>query len=296
MAVGVTTNTYYERPYLTVAEYKNAPTSIDYSNLVVGGNSAAQDAELANVISRATSYLNEYLNQDLTAQQRVETQRTRINSQGFIALHPNHSPVISLTSFQYGTDPNGLETLTDCSKSWFEDQQIIIPLSQLQTTYSSAGPLAFGSYNSPRVQLFTKYQYAAGYCNTTIASATAAATSFTVADGSGFVAGDSYRIYDGANSETITVASTYSYGSTTIPTTSALAYSHVSGVAVGNLPNAVKQACIIATTAFIKVRGDSSMTMNITTAPTPTAATGNQRYGNELSLALEMINAYRSII
>jgi hypothetical protein len=240
MAVGLNPNTQFERPYLTIAEYKNAPTSIDYNNLVVGGNSAAQDAELANVILRATSYLNEYLNQDVNAQQRVETQRTRINSQGFIALHPSYSPTISLTSFQYGTDPNGLETLTDCSKSWFEDQQIIIPLSQLQTTYSSAGPLAFGSYNSPRIQLFTKYQYAAGYANTTIVSATAAATNFTVADGSGFVVGNSYRIYDGASSETITVASTYTYGSTTIPTTSALVYSHALGVAVGNLPNAIK--------------------------------------------------------
>jgi hypothetical protein len=295
MAVGVTNNTYFERPYLTVAEYKNAPTAIDYSNLVVGGNQAAQDAELANVILRATSYLNEYLNQDLTAQQRVETQRTRINSQGFIALHPSHAPVLSLTSFQYGTDPNGLQTLTDCSKAWFEDQQIIIPLSQLQTTYSSQGPLAFGSYNSPRVQMFTKYQYAAGYCNTTIVSATAGATSFTVADGSGFVAGDSYRIYDGASSETITVASSYSYGSNTIPTTSALGFSHSSGIAVSNLPSAIKEATIIATSAFIKVRGDSSMTMNITTTATPSTATNYQKYGSDLSVALEMINAYRRI-
>ena len=165
----------------------------------------------------------------------------------------------------------------------------------MQTTYSSQGPLAFGSFTSPRVQLFTKYQYAAGYANTTIVSATAAATSFTVADASGFIVGNSYRIYDGANSETITVASTYTYGSNTIPTTSALVYSHASGVAVGNLPNAIKEATIIATTAFIKVRGDSSMTMNITTAPTINAVTGNQRYGNELSLALDMVSRYRRI-
>jgi hypothetical protein len=45
MAVGITPDTSNENPYLTVQEYKDAPTSIDYNNLVVGGNQAAQDAE-----------------------------------------------------------------------------------------------------------------------------------------------------------------------------------------------------------------------------------------------------------
>jgi len=294
MAVGVNNNSLFEQPYISVAEYKNAPTSIDINNLVIGGNAAAQDAELANVILRATSFMNEYLNQDLNAQQRIETQRVRIGGNGYIALHPNHNPIISLTSFQYGTTPNNLTALTDCSKAWFEDQQIIIPLSDMATTYSSAGPLAFGTPNGPRVQVFTRYQYAAGYANTSIVSATAGATSFTVKDYSGFTPGDSYRIYDGASSEVVTVASGYSYGSTTIPITSALAYSHTSGVNVSNLPSAIKQACIVATTAFIRLRGDSSMTMNITTQAT--ANPGNaQRYSSDLATALDMINAYRRI-
>jgi hypothetical protein len=58
MTTGVTTLTGFdENPYITVAEFKNAPTSIDYNNLVVNGNQQAQDAELARVIMRATSYL-----------------------------------------------------------------------------------------------------------------------------------------------------------------------------------------------------------------------------------------------
>ena len=44
--------------YLTVAEYKNAPTAIDYDNLVVGGNQAAQDAELLANIARASSFID----------------------------------------------------------------------------------------------------------------------------------------------------------------------------------------------------------------------------------------------
>jgi hypothetical protein len=215
-----------ENPYLTVQEYKDAPTSIDYNNLVVGGNQAAQDAELANVILRASSYMNEYLNQSLVADQYTETQRVRVNGQGMIALHPNNSPIISLSSFQYGADPNNLVALPDCSTAWFEAQQLIIPLSNLGLNYSSQGPLGFGVGYSPRQQVFTEYTYVSGFVNTTIATATAGATSLTVADGTGIIAGQPYRIYDGSKSERITVASTYTNDSTTVPLTSALAYTH----------------------------------------------------------------------
>jgi hypothetical protein len=54
--------------YINASEYKDAPTSIDYDNLVVGGNASAQDAELSRVILRASSYMNEYLNQSLLAE------------------------------------------------------------------------------------------------------------------------------------------------------------------------------------------------------------------------------------
>jgi len=294
MATGVTSITgFSDSPYLTIAEYKNAPTSIDFDNLVVGGNSGAQDAELARVILRATSFLSDFLGQDLTAQSRTETQRTRFNNQGYIALHPNHNPIISLSSFQYGTTPTNLTTLTDPSVCWFEDQQVIIPVSDSALTYSSQGPLSFGGAVA-RTPVFTKYTYVAGYANTTIATATATQTTLTVASGAGFLAGESYRIYDGASSETITVASTYTYGSTTVPLTSALAYTHASGVAIGNLPNALKQACILATTAFIKVRGDNSLTMAITTQASGNV-NGSQRYGSDLALALDMVSIYRRI-
>jgi hypothetical protein len=72
MAVGITPDISNENPYISVAEYKNAPTAINYDMLVVGGNAAAQDAELAEVILRASSYMNEYLNQNLVATQYTE--------------------------------------------------------------------------------------------------------------------------------------------------------------------------------------------------------------------------------
>jgi len=295
MATGVTTqHPFSENPYITVAEYKAAPTAIDYDNLVVGGNSAAQDAELANVILRASSFMDETLNQNLNASTQVENQRTRMTANGFLAIHPNNNPVISLQSMSYGTDPNSLVPLGDPSKAWFEDQQIIVPLSQLATSYSSQGALSFGVGAAPRQQIFVTYNYTSGFVNSLIATATATQSTLTVQTANGIVAGMQLRIYDGANSERVTVASTYTYGSTTVPLTAPLAYTHANTVSIGNLPQVIKQACILVTTAFLKVRGDNSLTMNVTTQPNGNIG-GATRFGNEMAIALEMLGLYRRI-
>jgi hypothetical protein len=294
MATGVTTDTFSEQSYLTVQEYKNAPTSIDYDNLVVGGNAQAQDAELKNVILRASSFMDEYLNQNVVANRATETQRVRLNNSGYIALHPNQSPVISLESFYYGGAPTNLVQLPDPSQCWFEEQQILIPLSQMATTYSSAGPLSFGPGIGGANQIFVKYTYVAGYANTTVVAGTAGASTIVVADPVGIIPGEMLRISDGSSSETVYVSSSYTYGQATITLASPLLFTHAAGAAIGNLPNAIKQACILITTAFIKIRGDNSLTMNITTAP-QMGLPGSTRYGGEIKLALDMVDKYRRI-
>jgi hypothetical protein len=293
MATGITSLTFEENPYITVAEYKTAPTALQTSNLVVGGNEAAQDAELARLILRASSFMDEYLNQNLVANLITETQRVRMTPQGYISLHPNNNPIISLNSFQYGTDPNNLQTLTDPSTAWFENSQVIIPLSQLSTTYSSQGPLAFGGAASPYTQIFTKYSYVAGFANTLTGTVSAAATSLTVVDGTGIVAGQKYRILDGAKTETVEVASNYVYGSTTVPLVSPLAFGHT-GAVFSNMPNALKQACILITSAFLKVRGDGSMMMSMTQRPVGQVQ-GSDLYGSNIKIALDMIDKYRRV-
>lgn len=294
MAVGITPDTFHETPYITLNEYKKAPTSIDYDNLVIGGNANAQDAELQNVILRASSYMDEYFNANLNATKYTETQRTRFTPDGFIALHPNNAPIIALETFYYGTNPNNLITLTDPSVSWFEEQQIIIPLSNISNNWSSQGPLAFGGYGVPRQQVYTKYTYVAGYVNNPITTGTAGASTLTVERADGIVPNQKLRIYDGASSESVTVASNYTYGSTTVNLVSPLTYTHTAGSSIGNIPNAIKEACILITTAFLKIRGDSSLTMNITQYPTQNIE-GSARYGNEIKLALDIVDKYRRI-
>jgi hypothetical protein len=262
--------------------------------LVVGGNSAAQEAELSRVILRASSFLDEYLNQNLCATRKTETQRTRFMPNGFISLHPNQNPIIALESFSYGMAPNQLYTIPDPSLCWFESQQIIIPVSQMSLTWSSQGPLSFGGGGSNYNQIYCQYTYTSGYVNNPIAVAVAGASSMTVANPTGIVAGQALRIYDGAKSELVYVASGYTYGATTVTLASPLLYDHAAGTTFGNLPNAIKEACILVTTAFIKMRGDSSMTMQVTVNPSGNI-TGAERYGSEIALALEMVSLYRRV-
>ena len=294
MAIGLNTDTFFESPYLTAAEYQNAPTSMDFSNLVVGGNSAAQEAELSRVILRASSFLDEYLNQNLCATRKIETQRTRFMPNGFISLHPNQNPIIALEAFSYGMTPNELVAIPDPSLCWFESQQIIIPVSQMSLTWSSSGPLSFGGGGSSANQIYCQYTYTSGYVNNPIATAVAGTSSMTVANATGIVAGQALRIYDGAKSELVYVASGYTYGATTVTLASPLLYDHAAGTTFGNLPNAIKEACILVTTAFIKMRGDSSMTMQVTVNPSGNV-TGAERYGSEIALALEMVSLYRRV-
>jgi len=294
MTTGVTPLTFNEKSYITTAEYKAAPTAQQTNNLVVGGNEAAQDAELAAVILRASSFMDEYLNQNLVATQTVETQRVRMTPQGYISLHPSNNPVLALVTFQYGTDPNNLQTLTDPSTAWFENSQLIIPLSQLSTSYSSQGPLAFGGTASPYTQIFTKYTYIAGYVNTIAGAATAGDLSITVTDGTGIIAGQQYLITDGSKTERVTVASNYVFGSTTVPLESALTYTHLAGASFNNMPGAIKQACILLTTAFLKVRGDSAMMMSMTQRPVGQVV-GSDLYGSNIKIALDMIDKYRRV-
>ena len=283
------------RPYLSLQEFKNAQTALDYGNLVAGGNQAAQDAELTNAIIRASSAIDQYCNQIIGATLDTEQQRTRIKPDGTVRFHPKYFPVVAMTDLQIGWTPNALTAVTDPSQAWFEEQEIIYPYAQLPQSMSSQGPLSFGFPMSSRAETFIKYTYVNGYANTLVAtSASAGATSIVCEDGLGVVAGMGLTIYDGANTERVVVASTYTFGSATIPLTAPLAYAHAVGVSVGNLPAAVKQAAILYTSAALKIRGDSALVMAVTNSPSQQSA-GSQRVGSDIALAQEILLPFRRI-
>ena len=295
MATGINPQTHqFSTPYLTLAEFQDAPTGIDIDNLVVGGDQAAQNAELANVIARASSWIDTFCNQVLGATTETEQTRTRIKNDGSIIVHPRYSPIIALTAFNYGLVIGQMNAISDPSTAWIEDTQIIIPYTNLMNTYTSEGPLQFGFPGSPGSTVYVNYTYVNGYANALINTANAGQSSLTVQDATGIVAGQVLKIYDGMDSELVTVAHTYTFGSTTVPLTSTLNYSHSSGISISALPPAVKQAAILATTAFLKVRGDNALAMTVGSRPGEASA-GSQHIGEDLMLAQDLLLPYRRI-
>ena len=296
MANGYTANTQqFSTPYLTLDEYRSAPTAIDIDNLVINSQDPdVQNSELANVIARASSWIDTFCNQVLAATTETEQQRTRYTGwDGSIRLHPRYNPIIALTNFQYGY-PTNMASLGDCSIAWIEEQEIIIPNATLGN-WTSQGPLSFGSYNGGTAnEVFVKYSYVAGYTNTTVFEATAAESTLTVMDGTGIVAGQMLKIYDGQYSENVTVADTYVFGDVIVPLTRPLVYDHPPTVAISARPPAVKEAAILVTTAFLKVRGDSSMTMAVSTFPS-TSLPGADKVGEDIALAMQLLQPYRRV-
>ena len=284
-------------PYLTTAEFRSAPTAIDIDNLVFNSSDPdVQDSELANVIARASSWIDTHCNQILGATSTTEQQRSRISSDGYIKWHPNYNPVIALTDLWYGYPSTNLYQVTDVSSAWIENQEILFPYAMMGSLFTSQGPLQFGFPSTAGNPVFLKYTYVNGYANDIIVTATATQSTLTVKSGVGITAHDTLKIYDGMYSENVTVANNYVFGSTTVPLTAPLLYSHSAGISISALPPAIKEAAILVTTAMLKVRGDSSMTMSVGTLPSYNSTPDiNQNIGSDMGMAIDLLKPYRRI-
>ena len=248
--------------YLTPDEFRAAPTGIDTTNLAPDpANAASQTAQLARVIDRAGGWIRRYCDQHLYATSETETRRTRLTPHGELAIHPDMNPIIAFQSVYMGNLVSSL-TLLDMTNSYIERETFVIQSGQYAT--SSQGPLTIASAR-PGGQALIRYTYTHGWPSTTLTSAPAVgATSFTVADLAGVVAGTQYTIADplaasGDLTETVTVTSVVASTSTVncTPTVNA----HKVGVGFSNLPADVKEAAILMVSAIIKLRGDSSYSM-----------------------------------
>jgi hypothetical protein len=295
MATTVLTNNtpyYQDDEYLTLAEYKNAPTAIDYDNLVVGGTQAQQDAELLTVIGRASSWINTHLNQSLIARSVTEQKRTRMTPQGNLIIRPEINPIVAVSSLSYGATPTNLTVVNDLTPLWFEDDKVIYPIAQTSLSYSSQGPLAFGFPPSSQSQIYVNYTYTAGYVNT-LGSGSAGSKNVTVTSPVGILPGQIINFYDGQYSERLQVASNYTYGANPVTLTTNMTYSHTNA-AFSGIPAAVKEAAILVVTDFLKVRGDNSLTMAVTTRAT-SGPSVQDIIGSDLALAKELLRPFRKV-
>lgn len=283
------------KPYLTLQEFKNAPTALDYGNLVQGGNQAAQDAELSNAILRASSHIDQFCHQIIGATVDVEQQRSRLRPDGSVRFHPKYFPIVALTALNVGYTPNSLTAVPDPSQAWLEEQEVVYPYANANLNWSSQGALGFGVSGAGRAEIFLNYSYVNGYTNTVLAaSVTAGATSVTVEDGTGLTPGEQFTIFDGASTERVTVASTYTFDSNTVPLESPVLFNHAAGISASALPAAIKQAAILLTSAYLKIRGDASLVLGVTSRPGQ-QIDGAQKVGSDVALAEQILEPFRRV-
>lgn len=247
--------------YLTVAEYRATSSGQDTQNLIPAGNQAAQDAELLRKITAATAWIdNRASGQSLIASSRVELIRCRYQRDGTLSVHPRNAHLNQLVAVSVGTNAADLGVVSTTG-AFIEDEQWIIPC--IAGVWTSAGAIQFGPNAGGLV--VCKLTHIAGWPNTLLANnPIAAATSITVADGSGFspalgseIADEAIRIIDGEFTETITVTNVVG----NVLTVSPLANAHAAGAVVSGLPADIKIAAEWATSAFLRSRTSDAMVM-----------------------------------
>lgn len=299
-------------PYVTTNYFRAHPTYLDLLNLRSGdANYDHQTAELFNVLLMASREADNYLelgepNGTLSAHSKVENARLTPDRYGRLYFHPSHIPVLSIAQVQYGVSVTNLTTVTN-PNVWIEEGREVVADLAAGTQFWS-GSLQFGP---PAVgfELFTSWTYVAGYPNTLLAtSASSGATSIQVADATGITAGNintpatSLRIWDPGVEETVTVASTYTAGSTTVPLTAPLVNAHTVNAAapigVSALPAEVHLAIVMWATALLMRPNSKALSQWRGTSMKLTTEGEDDAYGDGIGLvaaAKEALEPYRRI-
>lgn len=243
-------------PYLGLAEFKAMPTWVDLDDLIPGGSASQNDAELNNVLIRASAWADNYCKQPIKASYQVENTTARVDKWGRIFIHPKFNPVRSIAAVSYGVSLGSMTQVPaaglDGDQAWVEDEKgVIIVLSGINGAW--AGRLQFGPAPAYSTEVYVQFEYVAGYGNGVLVADTASgATTLQLDDVTGFqaasttLAGTAYnasvaRIWEPGEEEAVTVQSVNASASTLTLTSSTL-NSHTAGVQVSEIPPEVRNA------------------------------------------------------
>jgi hypothetical protein len=232
--------------YTTPAEWLRYPTGLTIADLVEGGTAADQQAALTRLIAEASSAIDRYCYQPLYAHQQTEVVSVRPDPYGNLQVRLRHWPARQLVSAQWLLDPRTGWQAIDLTLTVLEGDE---GSGHRYTAYDSSYAL-YSGWGLPPLRVQTTY--VAGYPNAQLtANVAAGATSLPVDTTVGMLAADVYTLFDGPDSETVTVASA---SGTTLTLAAPTQYAHNAGVRCSAVPEAVSLACILYTALLIKGR------------------------------------------
>ena len=282
-------------PYITTAEYLADPNGVDTSNLVPDGSYQQNVTALGSTIARASSWVDSQAYQVLAATVDTQVGRYRMRSDGTIWVPVDQTPLVQVNAVSWGWYPGQLTTLTDLSALWLQRKTVQVPLLSANGGILTPPGAYAPAWPSPGDRVYVQVTYVNGFANTTIPAATsAAATSVVVASALGIVPGLPMTLTDGVNSETVTVGTGYTNGSTTVPI-SATVNSYLAGASLSSLPPAIKQACISLTTALVKVRGTAAFEMASITEQPGKQALIEAGGLEDLEIAIDLLEPFRRV-
>ena len=292
-------------PYISATEYTNAPTAIDVGNLLAGTSLAGQQSALTETIGRASSWVDQYTCGawgSLCATQNPETARVWGNRYGQLVVHPKYWPILSVDAFSYSPMSGGFasagSSVTPSDSVWIEPMEFVVNPGGASNPWVSGGQTGNwgwgGGGGIATQEYFCQWTYTNGYVNTYLAASVAAgATSIQPSDLTGILPGTMLTLYDLPYDEAIQVAASYVPGTAVVPFANPLQYAHQTTATISNLPPAVKQAAILATTAFIKLRGSGALVVEDMGAVTHTEGTDVQGSGGDLGEAASLLAPFK---
>ena len=234
-------------PYVSVAEFRRHPTFLDSNNLVTAGTQAQQDAALLNALLTASQWADDQINMPLGAHIRTENTRLAADRSGRLRYHPEHAPVIAVTSMAVGGTPDELDAVADPQVWTEQDGRIIVAFSP--SGGPGLGTLQFGS-PPPGTEQLVRWTYIAGFPHTQVATlAAAGATSLTVRDTTGISAGTVLRLWTPGLEEAVTITAVTG---SVLTLAGALANGHPVGASCSALPTTARQAVICYATAYLQ--------------------------------------------
>lgn len=271
--------------YITVEEFRAAPTALSTNNLVPGGDQATQDAELAGLIGRASRWIDSIARQPLYATSGTQSESTRVSGPDVI-LHARQDRVKTLNAFSWGYSWTALSTPSNPA-CFIEEDRIRVALSNSGVSWTGS----LSSLSRPTGgSVFVTWSYTAGWVTTRLTNPqTIGNLTVTVDNPAGVVPGTILRFSAGAVQNTYTVASLLG---SVVTLTSALIEAWPAQAGVSEVPDDIKEACILATCHYIKERKGSGLVMQ--KVPTENSPT-KKEVGIELDQAAVLAERYERL-
>lgn len=276
---------------LTTQELLSAPTGIDWNTIAedAGSTSPEQAIEEANVIARATGWVNGYLGQSVNATTDTEiallsrsgTSKCWVGPEGYMWFRTNYFPVLSISSMTWAIASAGIGSPTTNALTT-ANLRIYGEDFRLNRVIDRSQDWTWLAYAPGEITL----TYVNGWPNAVLTGAAVTGSNVTLAVDSTLgmsitagAIGNSLTVYDAANTETVTVTAIVD---ATHVTVASLANNHGIGVGVSAIPPEIKEACILACMQFARARGSETVELG---QPGITGRTGDVLADAEYLLA-----------